>query len=198
MLLASVFPCALTSNTHVRDERNVHKAHAAGAIEAVVTAISDITTTVALDGDNRGSELSTASWLLVALVWDSKPHMARAVRAGALEVLLAAALQVQDADAASARNDLIGDLRAAAARHDAAGACAHADCARCAAMRARGAMCALPGCCARTRADGKTKLLRCGSCDAAWYCGAPHQRNDWARHRDACRARADAEEGDAP
>jgi hypothetical protein len=52
-------------------------------------------------------------------------------------------------------------------------------------------MCALPGCCARTRAeDAKKKLLRCGTCRGAWYCGAAHQREDWRRHKADCAATA--------
>jgi hypothetical protein len=48
-------------------------------------------------------------------------------------------------------------------------------------------MCALPGCGARTRnGSANKKLLRCGTCRAACYCGAAHQREDWGRHKGAC------------
>jgi hypothetical protein len=55
-------------------------------------------------------------------------------------------------------------------------------------------MCALPGCGARRRAGGGgggggvKKLLRCGACRGATYCCAAHQREDWARHKEECRA----------
>jgi hypothetical protein len=76
-------------------------------------------------------------------------------------------------------------LRAAAQRHDAT-PCKHDDCRRCAALRARCAMCALPGCGLRRREGGKN-LLHC-ACYTASYCGAAHQREDRRRHRAACQA----------
>jgi hypothetical protein len=81
----------------------------------------------------------------------------------------------------------IRNLQPAAQRHDAA-PCAVAGCMRCAAARARGAMCALAGCGARSRADSAKKLLRCGTCLAACYCSAAHQREDWRRHKHECSA----------
>jgi hypothetical protein len=81
-------------------------------------------------------------------------------------------------------------LEEAEARHD-AGACGAAGCTRCAGQRARGELCALPSCGARTRADGSgKKLQRCSGCEAEAYCGAAHQRADWARHKPRCQARA--------
>jgi hypothetical protein len=47
-------------------------------------------------------------------------------------------------------------------------------------------MCALPGCGARSRDGGAKKLLRCGTCRAACFCGAARQREDWRRHKGAC------------
>jgi hypothetical protein len=80
---------------------------------------------------------------------------------------------------------ILNGLQNAAQRHDAR-ACRHDDCKRCAGLRASGRMCSLPGCCARARENGR-KLLRCGRCRAATYCGAPHQRCDWERHKLECR-----------
>jgi hypothetical protein len=51
-------------------------------------------------------------------------------------------------------------------------------------------MCALPGCGARSREGSAKKLLRCGTCLAACYCSAAHQREDWDRHKGACVAPA--------
>lgn len=33
----------------------------------------------------------------------------------------------------------------------------------------------------------KVKLLVCGRCRATWYCGAAHQKLDFAHHREICR-----------
>jgi hypothetical protein len=50
-------------------------------------------------------------------------------------------------------------------------------------------MCALAGCGARSRAGAAAKkLLRCGTCRAACYCSAAHQREDWRRHKCECSA----------
>jgi hypothetical protein len=92
---------------------------------------------------------------------------------------------------------ILNGLQNAAQQHDAR-ACGHDDCKRCAGLRASGRMCSLPGCCARARNNGR-KLLRCGCCRAATYCGAPHQRGDWQRHKLECRAvqRGAADDGAA-
>jgi hypothetical protein len=135
-----------------------------------------------------------------ALIWltqDCKAHENRAVCAGALDVITPEKLQMYpNGDAKSNHQLLIKRLRAAAKRHDDAANCEHAAlCKRCAALRARGERCALPGCGARKReGDAKKALLLCGACRGAAYCGPAHQRADWARHKPACRQAA--EEGD--
>jgi hypothetical protein len=104
-----------------------------------------------------------------------------------------------------ARLRALPPLHAAAAAHDAAPApCAlrggegegeEAECMRCAELRAAGERCAAPRCGARARAraDGSAKrLLRCGACRCAAYCGPAHQRQDWERHKGECRAAAAA------
>jgi len=35
--------------------------------------------------------------------------------------------------------------------------------------------------------DKKTDLLRCSRCKTAWYCGARHQQDHWARHQRLCK-----------
>jgi hypothetical protein len=129
----------------------------------------------------------------------------RALRAGALEAFTAAeaagrheALNPVDE---GTHTYLAQRLRSAAARHDdGADACAHADtCARCAHLRAAGAVCALPSCGAQRRGGGgggecddgaaslaPKKLQRCARCRSAAYCGVAHQRADWKRHKDEC------------
>jgi hypothetical protein len=86
------------------------------------------------------------------------------------------------------RARLLPRLQSAVQRHDAK-LCAHADCKRCEGARARGEMCALPGCGARKR-DGSARknLLLCGACHAGAYCGPAHQRADWKRHKPLCAA----------
>jgi hypothetical protein len=112
-----------------------------------------------------------------------------ALRAGAMETLQAGfTMQMSMHNANTAFRSIAAHLQAAAARHDGA-PCTHADCALCAGARARGAVCALPGCSARKRGadDAAKKLLRCGSCRTVCYCCAAHQRDDWARHKGECR-----------
>jgi hypothetical protein len=110
-------------------------------------------------------------------------HEARAVTAGALEALEARRAEAEYVE--PIRLGLIRSLQPAAQRHDAA-LCAVAGCKRCAAARACGTMCALAGCGARGRDGGAKKLLRCGTCRAACYCSAAHQREDWGRHKGQC------------
>jgi hypothetical protein len=117
-----------------------------------------------------------------------------AVRANALETLQAGLNPnvTSTARVTTAFRRIAAHLQAAAARHDGA-ACTHADCKRCAPARARGALCALPGCGACKRAEDATKkLLRCGACRTATYCSAAHQADDWERHKPECRALAAA------
>ena len=117
------------------------------------------------------------------------------VRGGVLEFIENTAQHAQeDAQVAEFQQTLLSHLDSSAQRHDGA-PCAHAaTCARCAAARARGEMCALPSCGARTRAPkddaaaAKTRLLRCARCLSAMYCSAAHQKKDWAaRHKAECR-----------
>jgi hypothetical protein len=143
----------------------------------------------------------------------------RALRAGALEAFTAGeGAHARLGDEAEAERARCGrTLRAAAARHDEGGKLGACDaaCARCAEARARGAVCALPGCGARHRRCAATDdaaggsggaasaaaaaaaaaapkaLLRCGRCRVARFCCAAHQREDWERHKGECK-RADA------
>jgi hypothetical protein len=155
---------------------NTHKAVAAGSIELLMAHM-------------RVSDAAVFDWacaLLLSVLSGSSDHEPRAVLAGVLEAL--EARRAESPAAETARVEIIRRLQPAARRHDAA-PCAVAGCQRCAAARASGAMCALPGCGARSR-DGAAnkKLLRCGTCRAACYCGAAHQRQDWGRHKGACGA----------
>jgi hypothetical protein len=163
-----------------------HKAVAAGALELLVAQLCAPSALPPAAGD-------WACFLLSRLVVDTG-HDARAVQAGVLEAL--EAHTTSDADIAKRRRELTQRLQPAARRHDAA-PCAVAGCQRCAAARASGVMCALPGCGARGR-DGAAnkKLLRCGTCRAACYCGAAHQREDWGRHKGACGAPARDDDDD--
>ncbi len=68
--------------------------------------------------------------------------------------------------------------------HDVA-ACTAAGCAACAGLRAHAGLCALGSCRATAREDG-SRLQLCGACRVVAYCGAPHQRADWKRHKGTC------------
>jgi hypothetical protein len=171
---------------------NAHKAVAAGVIELLVGRIR--CAPAAADAADFGWECYVLKYLL-----GGTEHEARAMLAGTLEALeaLGASQAVQAPMFETACVELIQRLQPAARRHDAA-PCAVAGCQRCAAARASGAMCALPGCGARGR-DGAAnkKLLRCGTCRAACYCGAAHQREDWGRHKGTCSAPARDDDRDA-
>jgi hypothetical protein len=160
---------------------NKHKAVAAGSLERLVPHVC-----VPAGGDVAMFEVAVA--VLHQLIVGTG-HEARAVLAGALEAT-GAHTASHAADVEERRVELVQCLQPAARRHDAA-PCAVAGCQRCAAARASGVMCALPGCGARCR-DGAAnkKLLRCGTCLAACYCGPAHQREDWRRHKGACGAPA--------
>jgi hypothetical protein len=111
-----------------------------------------------------------------------------ALRAGATQTLQMALdphmMMMSTDTVTTAFRGIAAHMQAAAARHDGA-PCTHVDCTLCAGARASGA---LPGCCARKRADDAAKtLLRCGSCRTLCYCCAAHQREDWARHKRECR-----------
>jgi hypothetical protein len=122
----------------------------------------------------------------------------RIIQAGVLEAMLDVEARECNISRENKREaeTLLPLLRAAAQRHDAK-SCKHVECRRCAAvLRTRCAMCALPACHLRRREDRKT-LLQC-PCRLAAYCGAAHQREDRARHCDACRAQlAEREAGGA-
>jgi hypothetical protein len=112
-----------------------------------------------------------------------------AVLAGALEALQQ---RTETANEAT-RSRMVRQLQPAAQQHDAR-PCTHAGCKRCAAARARGAMCALAGCGIRTREGGK-RLRRCITCRTARYCSEAHQLDDWQRHMPECFAERDRQAG---
>jgi hypothetical protein len=193
--------CAVLRAFAILSAASLAMTRAAGAVHAVVGAVH---MQRHAEDDVPPGELServsfvvscilALNMLLVgAAAGDAAAEAARdaALRAGALE-RLGPVLPGQPV-----YNGLCAQLKAllskAARRHDAA-PCAHAAaCQRCAAARARGDMCALPSCGARTRADAaagaSTKLLRCARCQKEPYCCAEHQRADWAaRHKAECR-----------
>jgi hypothetical protein len=166
---------------------NKHKAVTAGAIETVLACMP---LAADVDDDVAATVLHSTCVVMRSLVIGGG-HEARAVLAGVLEVL--EAQTGRSVDVETARVQLIRGLQPAAQRHDAA-PCAVAICQRCGAARTCGVMCALPGCGARTRDGGAKKLLRCGTCRAACYCGAAHQREDWRRHKGSCVAPARADD----
>jgi hypothetical protein len=173
---------------------NLRAAHASGALDAVAAVMRAV---YAADEDASSSPSvskkavqDSACLALRFLIDRDEQHKREAVRAGVLE-----ALQRQEAHRGGledARLELIAALQPVAARHDDAaassGGCAHyPSCQRCAHLRATYKLCALPGCGARKRRDGSGKtLLRCGRCGISCYCGAAHQREDWARHKLEC------------
>jgi hypothetical protein len=194
-------------------QHDPRQAEAPGAIEAVLATLRHATAERARDAAAIEASFAAAAAVaasrndgtfalppeagmlaaLAALVGCSVARQDRAVRAGALEAVSAAA--ESDASSNEAASTVLQGLQpllqAAAERHD-AGSCAQAACARCAGQRAAGCMCALPGCGARLRAavapSGRHKsLLRCARCRSAAYCGAEHSHADWARHKADCR-----------
>jgi hypothetical protein len=173
-----------------------HKAAAAGAVELLAAHMRTPSGGVVVVVNAAQHAFDVACRIFEILVGGSG-HEARAVLAGALESL--ETRHAEHPDAELARLEIIRHLHPAAQRHDAA-PCTVVGCQRCAAARASGVMCALPGCGARSRDGGAKKLLRCGTCRAACYCGAAHQREDWGRHKGACGAppaRDDAQAGGA-
>lgn len=167
------------------------RAVATGAVEAVLAAMMTLTDA---DTYNGGCQA------LDALMRRSDTAAQRAVCAvAAIEDMLSPerglvrSNRTEDAAVCARVRQL---LRNAAAHHDlGSNACAVDGCKRCAAARAAGVMCAWPCCGARTRAGSAKKLLRCGTCRLACYCGANHQRLHWAEHRPACRTAAAAAAG---
>jgi hypothetical protein len=165
--------CAALGFIAQNSRGSVQRANAAGALDAVVASA----TGPAAAGPPRVFE--AACFALLHLV---PGHEAAAVLAAALEAL--EQRTATDSKCEAARIQLIQQLQPAAQQHDAR-PCTHAGCKRCAAARARGAMCALAGCGIRTREGGK-RLQRCITCRAARYCSEAHQLNDWQRHKPEC------------
>ncbi len=178
---------------------NARLAHDAGAVALIVDVVGAGLASRAPQQQPAGATSSTGGgpWQtmldenhVTALEMLLRRHESAdwALRAGALQTLHAGfSLQMSSDAAKAAFRDIAAHLQAAAARHDGA-PCTHADCTLCAGARARGALCALPGCGACKRADDAAKkLLRCGSCRTVCYCSAAHQRDDWARHKGECR-----------
>jgi hypothetical protein len=196
-------------------QQDARQADAPGGVEAVVATLQRATQARACNAAAMATALAAAAAAvgdgqvvlpleagmlaaLLALIVGSFTRQDRAVRAGALEAVSAAAESDASTDdrASTMLQGLQPLLHDAAERHD-AGSCAHPTCACCAGQRAAGCMCALPGCGARLRAaaapSGRHKsLLRCGRCRSAAYCGAEHSHADWARHKKADCRRAHA------
>jgi hypothetical protein len=182
--------CMTLPCTFADDEDICRAAIEAGVIEAVVAALAL----------RCPEQLVLYKFAWCCIFWlsrDCEAYHDRAVRAGALDALTVAIELPDDVANAPGRVQLIARLLAATKRHDDAAACEHAAaCARCAALRARGERCALPGCGARKREGAANKtLLLCAACrGAARYCGPAHQRADWVRHKPACRLLAEEEQ----
>jgi hypothetical protein len=184
--------CATLVGMVYRNTLNIRAAVAAGAIDAVVAAFAVSAPTSADRANARTTPYAACCLALDKLIHESgddEAHARIATSAGALEAVLEYEQPRHGQYWSEAGHQrLLEQLRAAAARHDADGACAAAGCKRCATMRARGQLCAAPGCGARRRADDAARrLLRCGRCRVTAYCCVAHQRADWARHKPDCR-----------
>jgi hypothetical protein len=179
-------------------EQGTHMPIVTGTMEAVVSAthVEFSAESSGGVGVSVGDARSNALKALHSLIAGNAAAEVRAVCAGALEAVTSNAVKACRRDRAFTETcrhgngnefltQLTAALQAAAQRHDAA-PCTHDGCKRCG-LRASGAMCALPGCGQCKRADGSgKKLLRCGRCMAAAYCGAAHQREHWRRHKPLC------------
>ncbi len=197
--------CAALLAICMSHAENTVRACEAGGIEVVVACLRSAMGSGAAAVDNRDActcVVFTACRMLTELLCGHAGREARALRAGALEAASASRAWLGAAGAAVApiattaailaTERLLPLLRAAAQRHDAGACAAPADCVRCAASRATGALCGLPACGARTRDGGAKKLKMCSGCRVVAYCGPEHQHEDWARHKDECRAAAAA------
>lgn len=166
---------------------------ASGIIEALVAGVACRT--------GAGVVAKHAGWTAVTVASSyhkSKEAMCRAVCAGVLEALEAdgrsAAPCTSAFGGAANRASFIACMAAVAVDHDEHATGAHAACARCEAMRVDGRMCGARSCGARVRraeegAAAKTrKLPRCAGCGRRAYCCLAHQRDDWGRHKAACKA----------
>jgi hypothetical protein len=166
----------------------------AGAVEAVVeslrcsVAASARATASSTAAAQNAKAQKHALLLLEQLTQGTEARAARAVRAGALELPPPAAAGMNGEEGYA---PVRAALQPAARAHDTAlGACV-AGCLRCGALRAACDICALEGCGARCRmGDTQKKLLRCGACRAAAYCGVAHQHTDWPRHKADCKRAA--------
>jgi hypothetical protein len=167
----SVMGCLTLSILILANDGNQRRAVAAGGIEVAAAAMK-----------SWHSSPNTACALLQQLLPPGNDGLA--VCAGALEALQhhissRTRGRADDLKVDTFNRNLLTTLQAAAQRHD-AHPCADAGCRRCAHLRERGAMCALPGCCALRRESGK-RLQRCIACTAR-YCEEAHLHDDWARH----------------
>jgi hypothetical protein len=170
--------CLTLSILILANDGNQRRAVAAGGIEVAVAAMK-----------SWHSSPNAGCSLLQLLLPPGNDDLA--VCAGALEALQhhissRTTGRTDDVKVEKFLNNLLTTLQAAAQRHD-AHPCADAGCRRCAHLRERGAMCALPGCCALRRESGK-RLQRCIACRTARYCCEAHLHDDWARHGPECAA----------
>jgi hypothetical protein len=180
--------CCLTLLSVVEGHRgNADRACGAGVMEALA-AIMDASCAL-VGADTAVSEYDAALSVLSALLGGNNDEAARgALHAGVLDIMARDGTRPCRPSLLPRHAYVLSLLQAPAQRHDAA-ACAHDSCRRCAAARDAGRMCALAGCGARKRADDSGKrLLRCGACSVAAYCGPAHQRADYARHKTECAA----------
>jgi hypothetical protein len=174
----------------VRGHRgNVERACAAGVMDALSAAMG-----ASFAHERPGAVTSVFDYVLFVLHAllegeGSDDAARRAVHAGVLDIMVREGTQHCHPSVLAAHARLLASLELVAQRHD-ADDCALDGCKRCTSARDAGRMCARPGCGARGRDGGAKKLLRCGTCRAACYCGPAHQREDWARHKDACAAAA--------
>jgi hypothetical protein len=176
---------------------NAERACAAGAMDALAAAMSssDAHEDVSVGAVQMQHYSVYAAGLtaLDALLQTDEDAARRAILAG-LHTVVRDGAQLADPYVLPDHDRVLSLLQAAAQRHDAA-ACAHDGCRRCSAERDAGRMCALAGCAARKRADDSGKrLLRCGACRTAAYCGPAHQREHWERHKTECAALGAAHE----
>jgi hypothetical protein len=187
---------------------------AAGAIEAAVDAmmmLPPLSAASADDADVENAHFAGCRLLRTLAHHGDESHCARAVRAGATE-LLAGCVALTTDELHEKQVQLQQALRDAKERHDAAApddaclAVAGGGCRRCATLRARGVLCALAGCRMRRCAASRTvaandaaqaeqeakKMQYCSICTSVAYCCGEHQRGDWARHKGECAALAAA------
>jgi hypothetical protein len=159
-------------NVLVGHRGNAARACAAGVMDALAVAM---TASYAHGGtDTQYGVYDAAVRTLHALLESNDDAACFALHAGVLDVLVREGTQRSHSTVLGTHAGVLSLLEAAAQRHDAA-VCEQDGCKRCAAARATGRMCALPGCDARRRdGDGAKKLLRCGSCRAACYCAPAH------------------------